>query len=285
MQSSRSGRIAARFSAFLYIYIINSCTCAAGLLGKSPARASSSRGAPGSHHRRRKRRQQLLRHAASRHAPRAPTILGRHRCYFQIFTKDYHYHAVARELRRLGNATPLVSIEGTDVVSDRRRGRLNVLSHSLEGLDACIRNKLITGVATSVCQTNIGDLLEESWLRELIRRGVHYAWYHTYRPVGDHASPELALSPEQVLQVRRFVVRMRATLPIGLIDAYWDDKGQALCPMATGISPLNPWGTSSHADHPVRARDRHDDRDCFTCQRLAYIRDFRELAAATTRGA
>lgn len=216
-------------------------------------------------------------------------ILGRHTdCYFQIFTNGHLItDEVARELRRLGNATPLVSIEGTEVVSDRRRGRLNVLSHSLEGLDACIRNKLITGVATSVCQTNIRDLLQESWLRELIRRGVHYAWYHTYRPVGDHASPELALSPEQVLDVRRFVVRMRAKLPIGLIDAYWDDKGQALCPMATGISHhINPWGDIEPCPIIQFARETvHDERDLFDVfNDSSYIRDFRELAAGTTRG-
>ena len=29
---------------------------------------------------------------------------------------------------------------------------------------------------------------------------------------------------------------MRAKMPIGIIDAYYDDQGQALCPMATGIS-------------------------------------------------
>ena len=25
-------------------------------------------------------------------------------------------------------------------------------------------------------------------------------------------------------------------MPIGIVDAYWDDKGEALCPMATGVS-------------------------------------------------
>ena len=39
-----------------------------------------------------------------------------------------------------------------------------MLTQTLAGLDACIRHKLITGVATSVCQTNIDDLLQETWL-------------------------------------------------------------------------------------------------------------------------
>src|SRR5687768_10658636 len=136
--------------------------------------------------------------------PELLTVLVRHPdCYFQIFTNGQLItDAIAAKLRALGNATPLVSIEGTEVVSDERRGQTKVLTRTLAGLDACIRHKLITGVATSVCQTNIDDLLQESWLRALIDRGVTYAWYHTYRPVGANQSAELALTPAQVLRVR-----------------------------------------------------------------------------------
>ena len=73
--------------------------------------------------------------------------------------------------------------------------------------------------------------------------GVHYVWFHTYRAVGPKPIPELALTPEQVVRVRRFVVEMRAKLPIAIVDAYWDDKGEALCPMATGVSHhISPYG-------------------------------------------
>ncbi len=221
--------------------------------------------------------------------PQLLDILAEHRdCYFQIFTNGQLITTeIARELRRLGNATPLVSIEGTEVVSDRRRGRLNVLSRSMEGLDRCLEQRLLVGVATSVCQSNIDELVREEWLRALIDRGVHYAWYHTYRPVGDHPTPELALTPEQVLFVRKFVVRMRAKLPIALIDAYWDDKGQALCPMATGISHhINPWGDIEPCPIIQFTTDSiHDVRPLGEVMKSsAFIRDFRETAAAATRG-
>src|SRR5436190_7557312 len=170
--------------------------------------------------------------------PELLQILGEHPdCYFQIFTNGQLItDSVARELRRIGNASPLISIEGNETVSEQRRGRPEVFQKTLAGLENCRRNRLITGVATSVCQTNIGDLVTEAWLRRLIRAGVHYVWYHTYRVIGPKASPELALRPEQVLAVRRFIVQMRARLPIAIVDAYWDDKGEALCPMATGVS-------------------------------------------------
>ena len=117
-------------------------------------------------------------------------------CYFQLFTNGHLIDdAKAAELRRLGNVTPLVSIEGTAVVSDERRGRTGVLDRSIAGLEACTRNRLVTGVATSVCKTNIDDLVQETWLRRLIGMGVHYAWFHTYRVTGPKPSVELALDP------------------------------------------------------------------------------------------
>ena len=54
--------------------------------------------------------------------------------------------------------------------------------------------KLIVGVATSVCQTNYG-LVSEDWLRRLIDMGVMYAWFHTYRVIGPNPALELALTP------------------------------------------------------------------------------------------
>jgi MoaA/NifB/PqqE/SkfB family radical SAM enzyme len=221
--------------------------------------------------------------------PQLLEILGRHPdCYFQIFTNGQLItDDVAAELRRLKNATPLISIEGTLDVSDARRGRRDVLAKTLGGLEACVRHKLIVGVATSVCRTNFDDLVNEAWLRQLIRRGVHYVWYHTYRPVGEHPSPELALTPEQVLHVRKFVVQMRARLPLAMVDAYWDDKGQALCPMATGISHhINPWGDIEPCPIIQFATESIDDeRDLFDVLNSSpFIKDFRETAAATTRG-
>src|SRR5437763_7864392 len=56
-------------------------------------------------------------------------------CYFQIFTNGHFITPErARRMRQLGNVTPLVSVEGTEIVSDQRRGRPNVLSKTLQGV-------------------------------------------------------------------------------------------------------------------------------------------------------
>src|ERR1041385_7862177 len=98
--------------------------------------------------------------------PQLLDILAAHPdCYFQIFTNgQFITEKVATRLRELGNATPLVSIEGREITSDLRRGNKDVFNRTLRGLDNCLRAGLLTGVATSVCQSNIEELLTESWL-------------------------------------------------------------------------------------------------------------------------
>ena len=216
-------------------------------------------------------------------------ILAEHQdCYFQIFTNgQFITDEVAKKMRAMGNVTPLISIEGTELVSDERRGKADVYSKSMQGILNCVENKLLTGVATSLCQNNLDDLLREEWLDKLIDLGVMYAWYHTYRPVGPEPSEELCLTPEQQIKVRKFVVNMRCEKPLALIDAYYMDDGQALCPAATGISHhISPWGAIEPCPIIQFAKENINDdrhiRDVFVQSK--YLSDFRKMSSETTRG-
>src|SRR5437588_1609608 len=213
-------------------------------------------------------------------------------CYFQVFTNgQFITDEKAKRLRNLGNVSPLISVEGTEIVSDERRGRRNVFSKTMEGLRNCLNNKVLTGVCTSLCKTNIDDLLTERWVDRLIEMGVMYTWFHIYRPMGPDAHPDLCLTPEQSARARQFVVEMRAKKPIIIIDAYYDGEAKALCPAATGVSHhINPWGgiepcpivqftkesIHSTADDSRTLREKFLESD--------YLRDFRALAQQTTRG-
>ncbi|MEX0977858.1 MAG: radical SAM protein, partial [Pirellulales bacterium] len=209
-------------------------------------------------------------------------------CYFQVFTNGHFItDDVARRLRELGNVTPLVSVEGTQIVSDERRGRAGVLDKTMQGIENCLKHKLLTGVCTSLCRTNIDDLLTEKWVDRLIEMGVMYMWYHTYRPVGPDAKPELALTPDQQRRVRQFVVDTRATKPICVIDAYYDDRGQALCPAATGFTHhISPWGDIEPCPIVQFATESiHDARPLAEIfNESEFLRDFRHAAASATRG-
>ena len=217
-------------------------------------------------------------------------IFARHPdCYFQVFTNGHFItNEVARDLRKLGNVTPLVSIEGNELISDQRRGGPDgVYDKSMRGIENCLRHHLFTGVCTSLCQTNYDDLLTEKWLDRLIEMGVFYAWFHVYRVVGPDPNGQLALTPEQQLAARRFVVEMRVKKPIAIIDAYYDGDGRALCPAATGFTHhISPYGDIEPCPVIQLATESiYDERSLReTFGNSAFLSDFRKTAAAHTRG-
>lgn len=220
--------------------------------------------------------------------PQMLDLFDRHPdCYFQVFTNGHFItDTVAKRMRAAGNVTPLISVEGNEIVSDERRGRPKVFSQTMEGLQQCLDHRVMTGVCTSLCQTNY-DLLTEHWVDRLIEMGVMYTWFHIYRAVGPDAAPELCLTPQQQAQARRFVVEMRAKKPIVIIDAYYDGEGRALCPAATGFTHhIGPWGDlepcpviqmATESIHENRSlRDQFNESE--------FLRDFRQTAAEATRG-
>ncbi len=209
-------------------------------------------------------------------------------CYFLLFTNGTLItDTLAGELNRLGNISPLISIEGNETVSDRRRGGHRVFSRTMQGIEYCREHGLITGVATSVCKSNIGDLVTEDFIKHLMDIGIHYLWYYIYRPVGLNPSPELVLSQDEVIRLRRFIVDIRNRVPLMVVDAYWDHQGQALCPAATGISHhIGPGGDVEPCPPIQFARDcvlnGKSLSDIFN--QSEFLDNFRHLASRTTRG-
>ena len=210
-------------------------------------------------------------------------------CYFQIFTNGHFITPeVAKKMRKMGNETPLISVEGNEIISDERRGKTGVYDKTLTGIQNCLDQKLFTGVCTSLCQSNIDELLNEAWVDRLIEMGVAYTWFHIYRPMGPQASPELSLTPEQQLKARKFVVNMRVKKPIIIVDAYFDGEGQALCPAVTGITHhINPWGDIEPCPIIQFSTESIHETGRTMKEKIngsEFLKGFRELAADTTRG-
>ncbi len=113
-------------------------------------------------------------------------VFDRHSdCYFQLFTNGMLItDDIAARLKKAGNVTPLISIEGLQHESTRRRGKDNVFEMSLKGVRACRKARLIIGVAASIGKSNYNDLVSREHIRLLAKEGVHYLWYYIYRPVG-----------------------------------------------------------------------------------------------------
>jgi MoaA/NifB/PqqE/SkfB family radical SAM enzyme len=158
-------------------------------------------------------------------------------CYFQLFTNGTLLtDQLASELRKLGNVTPLISFEGNETVADIRRGSKDVYNRTIKAVETAVRNKLVSGVAISVCKSNIEMALSEEFVRMLHDKGIIYLWYYIYRPSGENPCYDLALSTEEIERLRNFLVDGRTKYPMVLIDSYWRADGEPFCPAAEGLS-------------------------------------------------
>jgi len=167
-----------------------------------------------------------------------PELFQKHSdCYFQLFTNGTLITPeVAEMLRKSANVTPLISFEGDELVADGRRGGKNVFQLANQGIENCVNAGLITGVAISVCKSNLKMALSAEFINSLIKRGVSYLWYYIYRPVGLNPTYELALSKDEIRELRQYMVDARTKYSIAIIDTYWDADGKSICPAASGLS-------------------------------------------------
>mgnify|MGYP001766033813 FL=1 len=159
-------------------------------------------------------------------------------CYFQLFTNGTLLSpSVAEELRQCANVTPLISFEGDENVADIRRGGTAVFQRTQQAIGNAVDAGLLTGVAISVCKSNIDMATSDAFIQSLIDKKVAYLWYYIYRPVGENASVELALDASDILRLRKHLIAARSHYrSIVVIDTYWDADGKPFCPAAKGLS-------------------------------------------------
>lgn len=118
-------------------------------------------------------------------------------CAFHAFTNGTLIdEEFCEDMLRVGNFIPSISIEGFEEQNDGRRGNghFEKVMHAMDLLKA---HKLLFG--TSICYTskNYKTVTSDEFLDLLISKGVRYTWYFHYMPVGNDASTELLLNPEQ----------------------------------------------------------------------------------------
>ena len=116
---------------------------------------------------------------------------------FHIFTNGTLIDdAFCEEVVRLGNIAPSISLEGFEEVNDLRRGK-GVFQKVMHAMDTMKKHKLLFG--TSICYTssNYKTVTSDEFLDVIISKGVKYTWYFHYMPVGNDASTDLLLTPEQ----------------------------------------------------------------------------------------
>ncbi|NWJ51251.1 MAG: radical SAM protein [Bacteroidetes bacterium] len=208
-------------------------------------------------------------------------------CYFQLFTNGTLFtDQFAEELRKCANVTPLFSFEGDETVADVRRGGNHVFKRASQSIEAAVNHKLITGVAISVCKSNIEMALSEAFIQSLHDKGVIYLWYYIYRPSGENPCYDLALSADEIIRLRKFMVEGRTKYPLVIIDSYWRADGEPFCPAAEGLSHhINPSGNIEPCPVVQFACDSIDtDNLTNVYENSVFIKDFKSEILQKTKG-
>ncbi|HBO42822.1 MAG TPA: radical SAM protein, partial [Planctomycetaceae bacterium] len=241
--------------------------------------------------------------AARRHKARFHTLLGGEPmmypdvlaipadhpdCYFQVITNGMFFDAATAErIRALGNVTPLVSIDGSAEANDDRRGE-GVFEAARAGMRELHKRRILFGVATTVTGKNLDDVTSDDYVRAMIDRGAMYLWYYVCRPVGADPTPELCVSREQMLALRRRLLALRRRHPIILIDTYWNAEGEAVCPAALGLGfHIGPRGSIEPCPPLSFAREQIGDNegDLFkTINESEFLRGFQRFVNERTKG-
>ncbi len=151
------------------------------------------------------------------------TLCERHQdCVFTAFTNGTLIDdAFCKEMLRVGNFVPAVSVEGFEKETDERRGE-GTFQKLSKAMDLMREHKLAFGVSCCYTRENTEVVGSEAYFDWIIDKGAKFAWFFTYMPVGVNASPELMVTPEQREFMYRQIREFRKTKPLFTMD-FWND--------------------------------------------------------------
>jgi len=141
---------------------------------------------------------------------------------FHIYTngtlldKDY-----INKLVDLGNVIPLISLEGSEEETDKRRGK-GIYEKVMGVMDNLKSQGVPFGFSVTHTSLNTKTIISDSFIDLMIKKGAVIGWYFQYIPIGRDPDLNLMPSPEDRNLRRKAVLRWRNEKPIVVYD-FWND--------------------------------------------------------------
>lgn len=143
-------------------------------------------------------------------------------CVFAAFTNGTLIDEdFAKEMLRVKNFVPTISVEGFEEATDGRRGKGTFKKIEI-AMDILKKNKLPFGASCCYTRQNVDSLSSEAYFDWLVEKGAKYAWFFTFMPVGVNSATELMVTAEQRERMYHVIREYRGTKPIYTID-FWND--------------------------------------------------------------
>lgn len=139
-------------------------------------------------------------------------------CEFLSFTNGTLIdEAFCRDMLRVKNFIPAISLEGFEEANDSRRGQ-GIYQKVADAMRLLKEHKLPFGISTCYTSRNYADISSEEFFDYMIDSGALFVWFFHYMPVGNDAATELLPSPEQRELVYRRIREYRSSKPIFSLD-------------------------------------------------------------------
>lgn len=139
-------------------------------------------------------------------------------CEFLTFTNGTLIDEdFCKEMLRVKNFVPAISLEGFEDANDGRRGK-GVFEKVMKAMALLKEHKLPFGISTCYTSQNYQDITSEEYFDMIIDAGALFVWFFHYMPVGNGAAPQLLPSPEQRTEVYHRIREYRSRKPIFSMD-------------------------------------------------------------------
>lgn len=139
-------------------------------------------------------------------------------CMFLCFTNSTLIDEdLCKEMLRVKNFIPSISLEGFEEANDSRRGE-GVYSKVMHAMQLLKDHKLPFGVSVCYTSVNWNDVTSEKFYDKIIDMGALFVWFFHYMPVGKGAVSELMVTPEQRTELYKRICGFRKTKAIFSMD-------------------------------------------------------------------
>ena len=148
-------------------------------------------------------------------------------CTFLIYTNaTLSDQKFCDDIKKCGNITLALSIEGSKESNDFRRGD-GAYDTTVKAMELLKQNKILFGISVCYTNKNVESVTSDEFLDDMIEKGVKYALYFNYMPVGSDGQKELIPSPMQRKYMYMWLKRIRngkTGKPIFVMD--FQDDGE-----------------------------------------------------------
>lgn len=130
-------------------------------------------------------------------------------CVFLIYTNATLVdEKLCADIKRCGNITLALSIEGDECSNDDRRGD-GAYKTTIEAMELLKKEKLLFGISVCYTSKNVNQVTSDEFLDKMVGLGVKYAFYFNYMPVGKDADKSLIPTPTQRQYMYFWMKKMR----------------------------------------------------------------------------